>query len=131
MPEEQAAVPRETEHAVAQLPQRFTSVLRFTLHPVAMAVFGPQKANGALQEAMMQLPLEQVVAPLGVAPQTFPQAPQFEVSVRALTQTPLQLVSPALHTQTPLEQVELVWQTLPAVPQLLLSVSRLTSHPLA
>jgi hypothetical protein len=64
--------------------------------------------------------------------QTLPQAPQLFRSIARLTQTPLQLVSPAwqLRAQVPLEQIWPAGQARPQAPQLPLSVWRLVQMPL-
>jgi hypothetical protein len=64
--------------------------------------------------------------------QTVPQEPQWFRSIERLTQTPLQLVSPAwqLTAQAPPEHTWPAGQTWPQAPQLPLSAWRLVQTPL-
>lgn len=115
-------------HTAPHAPQLFASVVVFTSQP--SAANPSQLANPTLQDAIPQIPAEQLAVAFGRL-HTKLQEPQFDTSVSRLTHEPLQLVKPVPHpvVHAPLLQT---WPLLHAVvqlPQWAESASRFASQP--
>ena len=121
MPPKQDAVPFGFVHALPQLPQLATLVLRFASQP--FAALPSQLPNPRLQMGA-QAPAEQTVVPFAFV-QAPPHEPQFATLIwvfvsQPFDKVPSQLPNPESHAmaQDPTEQLAVPFTLLQSVPQL-------------